>query len=282
VVSFVDKTLISLIPFRALRVKARHRLALRHQMSRVELCSKYVERVVVNEECSWVQDGGEKSKIIWQCWLQGEENAPEVVKKCLRSARVNNPDYKQVVVNDENLFDYVEIPKFIIDKYRNGIVSKTHFSDILRVYLLAEHGGIWADATIYFSSSIPQSISSQQFFVFQDPLFPPTLISSWFIISDKNHPLIEILKSLLELYWEENSDLKEYFLLHYFFGAAVKNNGLCSDLYENIPFYSNVPPHYLQKFLLSHFSQSKVNKIFTQSFLHKLTYKERLLGIDML
>ena len=51
---------------------------------------------------------------IFTLWLQGEENAPELVKACFRSIRRHCK--QELVVLDENtIFDYITLPEEIMD-----------------------------------------------------------------------------------------------------------------------------------------------------------------------
>ena len=103
---------------------------------------------------------------IWMCWWQGEENAPEIVRACIDSVRRNAGGHEVVVITDENLSKYVDIPEWALDKVHAGIMSRTHLSDLLRLSLLAEHGGLWLDATFYCTGpldgymSLPSGLSS--------------------------------------------------------------------------------------------------------------------------
>lgn len=52
----------------------------------------------------------------------------------------------------KNYKDYVNMPDYIIRKQQSGEIDLTHFSDILRMMLLAQHGGIWMDSTLLIPS----------------------------------------------------------------------------------------------------------------------------------
>ena len=88
-------------------------------------------------------DNSECSMPIWQCWFQGEENMPNSIKLCLQSIKEFNPDREIILITEKNMNEYIKLPDFIIEKYKKGIISRTHFSDILRLYLLKEYGGVW-------------------------------------------------------------------------------------------------------------------------------------------
>ena len=92
--------------------------------------------------------------IIWVCWWQGLENAPEIVKVCFESIKKFAGERKVILITQNNYQDYVDIPDYIIEKVKKGIISITHFSDVLRVNLLSKHGGIWIDATCLLTANI--------------------------------------------------------------------------------------------------------------------------------
>ena len=96
---------------------------------------------------------------IWMCWWQGEENAPEIVRACIDSVRRNAGGHEVVVITDENLSDYVDIPEWVLEKVRAGIMSRTHLSDLLRFALLAEYGGMWLDATFFCTGPLEEHMS---------------------------------------------------------------------------------------------------------------------------
>ena len=66
-------------------------------------------------------------KQIWICWLQGEEQMPEIVKKCYASVKTFAPDYTITLITNDNLFDYVTLPDHIVQKFRKGTFTFTHF-----------------------------------------------------------------------------------------------------------------------------------------------------------
>lgn len=82
------------------------------------------------------------SRIIWSMWLQGREKAPEIVKICFDSMEKNLPKNAQLIILDEkNLSQYIQLPKIITEKYKSGVISPAHYSDIIRAGILAKNGG---------------------------------------------------------------------------------------------------------------------------------------------
>jgi hypothetical protein len=109
----------------------------------------------------------EKEKIICFCWLQGVDEAPLLVKRCYENIQKFCFDYKINFIDSKNFSQYTNIPDYIISKWNKGIISNTHFSDILRINLLAEQGGTWIDSTVLLTAKIPQDIENSSLFMFR-------------------------------------------------------------------------------------------------------------------
>lgn len=215
---------------------------------------------------------GIKNKTIWWCWLQGEEEAPPLCKACLASLRKHFPDFKIVVLSEKNISNYVTFPNYIIDKYNQGKICRAHYADILRTLLLAKHGGVWIDSTV-FCTGYNCNIFEEPFFVFQNiPLSgkSSTTASNWLISADKGHPIMITMWNLLSKYWKDNDRAIHYFIYHMLFNMVVNRY---HSLWQDVPRHSNIPPHYLQHELLKPYSEKLATRIRHQSDFHKLTYK---------
>ncbi len=95
----------------------------------------------------------------WSMWWQGEEQAPEIVKACLRSQRSRlPPEVEYTVITEENYEKYVRVPRYIMEKVARGDISRTHLSDIIRWMLLYQYGGLWMDATILLVKPVKEEI----------------------------------------------------------------------------------------------------------------------------
>lgn len=86
---------------------------------------------------------------IWICWWQGIDNAPEIVKACVNTIKRNAGEYEVIVITDNNYKDYVQFPDWLEEKRKKGVFSRTHYSDLLRMSILAKYGGIWIDSTFF-------------------------------------------------------------------------------------------------------------------------------------
>jgi len=210
-------------------------------------------------------------KIIWWCWLQGGDKAPVLCQACLASLQRNFPDYEIRTVSLDNIEDYVKIPNYILDKFQQKKMGAAHFSDILRTYLLVEHGGIWIDSTVYASHRPDEAILKSPLFFYSTYMRQDLSMagSSWLIIAAKNYPALRLVQKLLGAYWQKYDYAIHYFIFHFFFHMALEKY---TDLWKAVPTYSNIPPHIMQKELFDTYKDERFRQICNMSAFHKLTH----------
>lgn len=214
-------------------------------------------------------------KKIWICWLQGEEDAPEIIKICMESVRRVFNDYDVIVVTDDNIHEFIKIPHHISKKRENGEITPTHFSDWIRLELLIKYGGVWLDSTVLATSkNLIETITDANngLFIFQDfkSIDSSVGVSSWCIAANQNNPYLITVRNLLNSYWLQNNYMCNYFLFHLFFMIVAE---LRSEEWNKIPVFSSQPPHILQYELFNKYSESRFDQIIKMSDLHKLSYK---------
>ena len=147
-----------------------------------------------------------REKQVWICWLQGIDNAPEIVQECYKSIQYWLKDWSIEVITADNYSDYVELPTYITEKWKDGIITNTHFSDILRLELLIRHGGLWLDATTFLTGPLPEYITRTDFFVYRNGWMDMEMINmaSWLIYSKSaNNKILLETQKLLYAYWEK-------------------------------------------------------------------------------
>ena len=214
---------------------------------------------------------------IWQYWEQGLENAPEIVQACLDSVVKYNPNIERVIISPKNVREYVNIPEFIYKLKEKGIIKLAQFSDILRTYLLVEHGGCWIDATVLLTSPLPQYITNADLFVFkadEKSDLDGLNMASYFISAKPNNKILCQCQSFFEKYWKENNFLVNYFsFLHAFTMIALRNK----DLWEKVPFFSFIPVQQMQSELVKPYSKERFEQLKLMTPIHKLTYKPKVM-----
>lgn len=246
-----------------------------HLKLKNKLEKRYKKDLIIFDQLYDNKLNHESSNKVWICWFQGIENAPEIIKKCYESVKNNLKDREVILITEDNMEDYVKFPDYILEKYRKGIITKTHLTDLLRLELLIKYGGLWLDASVYCSNNnIPDYISNSDLFFFQC-LKPGRdghshINSSWLISSKTNNKILMATKYLCYEYWKYNNYLIDYFLLHDFMAIVLEYYE--SDWMKIIP-VSNSTPHILLLRLFEPYDEVIWNEIKKQTSFHKLSYK---------
>lgn len=221
------------------------------------------------------------SNVIWQYWDNGYENSPLIVKACMSSVKANANGYEHIILNDSSLKDYLTLPQHIMNKYKSGVINKTHFSEIVRISLLAEYGGIWLDATILLTDQISNMFKTNSKYLFvrvpNSDIFGPKeiLFNTWILSSPVNSEYFNRLKSFFYNYWLQEKKQIDYFIcdlaMKQIFDSFLTHRER-NEINEAASSLNIIDCHNLQ-FLLTHeFSQNKLNKLLQRSPVHKLTF----------
>ena len=214
-------------------------------------------------------------KTIWICWLQGFDQAPEMVKRCVASIEQYCPDFDIIRLDATNMYDYAPIPELIKQRFEAGRIPFAHFTDVLRTAILAEHGGIWIDATVLLTAPIPEAILKEPFFMFQNPrpFRLPHATSHWFIVSAKAHPLMKRQLELLYAFWQRERGLIDYYMYYILFYILITENEEAKELFEKMLYLANTDARMLQALLSEPYSEKQWCQICDLTPIHKLNWK---------
>ncbi|NMM95230.1 capsular polysaccharide synthesis protein [Bifidobacterium oedipodis] len=188
---------------------------------------------------------------IWLCWWQGIENAPEIVKRCVESIQRNAGDHEVTIITEKNVEQYVKFPQWVKDKRSRGVMSLTHYSDLLRLCLLADYGGTWLDATFLCTGDLEQIAFGKPVFSIKRPGYLHCSVAQGYFANyslgcDKtNRWIFRALRDFYLHYWQNNDYLIDYLLTDYLivlaqrhdsriaeaFAAIKPNNPRCDDLW---------------------------------------------------
>ncbi len=242
-----------------------------------KLYKKYYN-VLENFEKGYADTGqGQQSNRVWVCWFQGMENAPLMVQTCYKSLLGHLDDREIVLITADNMMDYVDFPEYIVEKWKKGIITHTHMTDLLRLELLIKYGGTWIDATVLCTKDredIPDYFFDSDLFYFQT-LKPgkdgeSIGVSSWYLSACSNNKILCATRYLCYEYWKRNDEMVDYYLLHYFFVIALERYE--EEAKKVVPF-SNSTPHILLLKLFEPYDEKMYRSIVNQSPFHKLSYK---------
>ena len=215
---------------------------------------------------------------VFTLWLQGEDNAPAIVKACFRSMR-RHLRQELVILDQTNLFDWIDLPDYIIDKWKKGIIGPAHFSDLCRVELLFQHGGIWLDSTAFVTAPIPKEIEDTDFFVYKSGhklggWF--AFIQNCFIGAKKGNPLLAVWRHAMHLYWKYENHALNYYIHQLLFEFVTIHNKVASDRFSLMPQKIQDPTHILwYEHKDDPYDESRFAEYTSGAFFQKTNYKDK-------
>jgi mannosyltransferase OCH1-like enzyme len=211
---------------------------------------------------------------IWICWLQGMERAPHIVKRCYESVQQYADGREIVLITEKNIRQFVDFPDYIWEKYRKKRIPNAQMSDLLRISLLAQYGGIWIDATCFLTDKIPDFVTNAPVFLWKSFLSNSHCKSSnWFIAAQPYNLILCQIRNTLYEYWRCENFLKHYFIFHLCLSIVVDANCENRLMWKNMPTFPNSNPHLLQFELFDQYDKERFEQIKYFSFIHKLSYK---------
>ena len=117
---------------------------------------------IITESMDYEWSSQEISRTIYTFWHQGINKAPNSIQMTADLLKNNSPnDINIVMLDRENMEDYVDLDESIIQKFDSGFLYPAHFSDILRFSVLFQNGGLWIDAGTYFFSGIDEMFTGR-------------------------------------------------------------------------------------------------------------------------
>jgi hypothetical protein len=225
---------------------------------------------------------GTPAKIIWSAWFQGLQNAPYVVRQCHESWLIRNPGWRVVCLDEASL------PTFASADYAEGNLARLPAqarADLLRLDLLAHHGGVWADATCFCAKPLDDWLPANTesgFFAFSRP-GPDRIISNWFLAAEPGGVLVSRLFEQMLNYWRDHefhqdsrritrkaltrllrlsprtralwfsSPIRDvlavspYYAFHYAFEKLLRDDPRCANIWARTPKISADGPHRLYR-----------------------------------
>lgn len=234
-------------------LSVKNRLLKRHEITLKYIENKYTNFLYeYNFNPKLIEKDDRYQNKIWICWWQGIENAPDIVKSCVNSIKKNTESHEIIIITEENYHEFVEFPAWLEEKKKNGIISRTHYSDLLRLEILSRYGGLWLDSTFYCSNKCIDEIFEKGVWSIKRPGYMHCSIAcgqfaNYSLASDwDNRKVYAIIRDFLIYYWQENTGIIDYLLTDYLIVLASKynievkqqlekiepNNPRCDDLFK--------------------------------------------------
>src|SRR5690242_8628796 len=131
------------------------------------------------------------NKTIWTIWFQGRDRAPWLVRRCLDSWERRNPGWNLRCLDATNVERYIPVRENVDLASRR--ITAASLSDIVRVFLLHEFGGVWVDATTFCNRPLDDwllGVMDEGFFAFDKPA-PGRPLSSWLLAAAAGNYLMD-------------------------------------------------------------------------------------------
>ena len=213
---------------------------------------------------------------VFTLWLQGEENAPDLVKACFRSMR-RHLSQELVVLDEKTLFDSISLPSSIVDRFRAGKIKAAHFADICRVELLHTYGGYWIDSTCYVTAPVPAWIGEEDFFMYLTEKEYGSVYSfcqNCFIRARKGDYLLEAWRSMILDFWMHQTVRMDYFQHQLMFRTLVENDPKAREAFEKMPHVGQDATHVLGALPPdTPYDPERFERDTRNAFFQKLTYR---------
>ncbi len=213
---------------------------------------------------------------IWVLWWQGEEAMPPIVKTTFNSIKKYSP-HEVVLLTKDNYTQYVTFSETVNKRIQSGCITIQHLSDLIRMNLLARHGGFWMDSTILMTGQLEPAFYNSRFCT-RKAVNPNNLNVSggrWngqlLSTNKKNMYLFVLLDHLFDAYWQEFPSLIEYFVIDYTIMLAYQHNPTAKQIIDAVEENNTSDFYYLE--VKKQFSKEQWDKEVAAINIHKTTYK---------
>ena len=133
------------------------------------VCKKYLKfRDIAPEKLTFPEN--QVDEPIWLFWNTGLELAPEIVRTCYQSVK-KYAGRQVVLLTENNVQNYINMPDYLNEKLKSGVLPLAIYTDLMRVALL----------------------------------YPV-----WFIHAKQHNRTICEIRNVLFAYWKQNNHVPEY------------------------------------------------------------------------
>lgn len=197
-----------------------------------------IEEFNTTEHLQTPMIGNESS--VWVLWWQGLEQAPDIVKMCIESIRQHIGNRTLMVLSEKNYQEHVTLDNRYLEMVDQGKITRTQFSDLLRLNLLFQQGGVWLDATYLLTGSLPSYLSALPFFTIRHGMEKEYPMSKGFWTSSalafgKGSEELKLFIDVYDAYFSKHDKVVDYLLTDYVFAVCCDHCEEIHKMFENVP-----------------------------------------------
>jgi hypothetical protein len=185
----------------------------------------YVERVLLHLTSPM-------PRVVWLVWFQGWDKAPKVVRRVRESWEKLNPGWEVRALDDKTLRKYINPP------FKTGM-SPAAKSDMVRLHVLSQHGGVWADATMLCVQPLTQwvvpAMSSKAGMWMYHGGYDNNMPASWFMLSQPGSYIMQKWTEAANAYWASKDSTDNYFWMDALFKTLRDTDTTFRKLWDSVP-----------------------------------------------
>lgn len=206
---------------------------------------------------------------VYVYWDTGIDGAPDLVRACMERLREVHPDAR--FLDAAGIHELITVPERVTAVLAQD--HKAHYADYLRVALLEQHGGIWVDATCWLPGPLQDVILTYLDAGVVYPRWTHREIGNWFIASVPGSLIITLQRLALDMWWQERSDVPDYFLYHRIFETLYALIPEFRGQWSRVPPLSSTASHLLQLSMMQPWFPGVAEIMARLSIVQKLSYK---------
>ena len=214
---------------------------------------------------------------IWVCWLQGEDQMPELNQLCVESIKRNAGKHPVIFLSERNIPEYLDIPQCVSDAYLSGRIKPAIYADYVRCALLYRYGGLWLDSTILLTKPLGEEWFQSAFMSVRMQEEDNKSVSryrwaTFCLGSVPGSPFFCKVEQMFRSYFEEVERNVDYLMIDYFFDLLCQKDPGILALVNQVP-ESNPALHKLRFLLNEAYDPSKMAAMEETTSIFKLSYK---------
>lgn len=158
------------------------------------------------------------SRTIWMYWDKGWDAAPPLARLSVATWRRHNPGWTIRFLDRDTASALTGIPPEVL---RIDMLP-AHLADIIRLELLTQFGGVWADVTTLCERPLDDWLPALMpfgFFAFAVP--EQRTVSNWFIAAAPGNRIVRAWRDMAYRYWSTSDKPTTYMLYYDLFELAM-------------------------------------------------------------
>lgn len=215
------------------------------------------------------------NKTVWIYWDKGWENMPPLAKLSFDSWRRKNPGWTIRFLDLPEALELTDIDPAIVAKD----MLPAHLADLIRLELLTQFGGVWADATTFCVSPLDDWLfKAMPFGFFAFTVTEQNTVANWFIAAEKGNLIVKAWRDMAYSYWSCAQKATAYFMYYDLFSLAMIMNKPAGRMWKYSTRIERTQPNILRYEFLNRGMETRFSDFVHRDMipLHKFSFRETI------